>query len=74
MAPMTNMSTQRVEKRYDDIIKSQNDDRLYRGLVLANKMKVLLISDPKTDKSAVAMDVNAGNYFILLFYLIFLFS
>ncbi|XP_024886060.1 uncharacterized protein LOC112463752, partial [Temnothorax curvispinosus] len=59
MASMSNMSThKRVEKRYDDIIKSQNDDRLYRGLVLANKMKVLLISDPTTDKSAVAMDVN----------------
>ncbi|XP_071641482.1 insulin-degrading enzyme-like isoform X1 [Temnothorax longispinosus] len=57
----SNMSThKRVEKRYDDIIKSQNDDRLYRGLVLANKMKVLLISDPTTDKSAVAMDVNTG--------------
>ncbi|KAL6254451.1 hypothetical protein P5V15_014499 [Pogonomyrmex californicus] len=55
------MSThKRVEKRYDDIIKSQNDDRLYRGLLLANKMKVLLISDPITDKSAVAMDVNVG--------------
>lgn len=49
-----------VEERYNDIIKSQNDDRLYRGLILANKMKVVLISDPSTDKSAVAMDVNIG--------------
>lgn len=56
----TNMSTGRVKKRYDDIIKSQNDDRFYRGLKLANKMKILLISDPKTDKSAVAMDVHVG--------------
>lgn len=57
------MSThKRVEKRYDDIIKSQNDDRLYRGLELANKMKVLLISDSTTDKSAVALDVNIGNF------------
>ncbi|KAM0735141.1 Insulin-degrading enzyme [Formica fusca] len=55
------MSThKRVEKRYDNIIKSQNDDRLYRGLELANKMKVLLISDSTTDKSAVALDVNIG--------------
>ncbi|KAL0124001.1 hypothetical protein PUN28_006072 [Cardiocondyla obscurior] len=61
MAPGTNISTHKhVEKRYDDITKSQNDDRLYRGLVLTNKMKVLLISDPATDKSAVAMDVNTG--------------
>ncbi|KAL6254449.1 hypothetical protein P5V15_014497 [Pogonomyrmex californicus] len=58
---MTNMSThKRVKKRCDDIIKSQNDDRLYRGLVLANKMKVLLISDSKTHKSAAAMNVNIG--------------
>lgn len=57
------MSThKRVEKRYDNIIKSQNDDRLYRGLELANKMKVLLISDSTTDKSAVALDVNIGNF------------
>ncbi|XP_011268023.1 insulin-degrading enzyme isoform X2 [Camponotus floridanus] len=60
-AAVINMSTHKcVEKRYDDIIKSQNDDRLYRGLVLANKMKVLLISDSTTDKSAVALDVNIG--------------
>ena len=70
IASMTNMSTERVEKRCDDIIKSQNDDRLYRGLVLTNKMKVLLISDPTTDKSAAAMNINAGNY--ILFCLIFL--
>ncbi|XP_018401507.1 PREDICTED: insulin-degrading enzyme-like isoform X1 [Cyphomyrmex costatus] len=58
-ASVTNMST-RVEMRYDDIIKSQSDDRLYRGLVLSNKMKVLLISDPTTDKSAAAMNINVG--------------
>lgn len=49
-----------VETRYD-IIKSPNDKRLYRGLLLSNKMKVLLISDSTTDKSAAAMDVNIGN-------------
>lgn len=67
MASVTNMSTHKnVEKRYDDILKSQNDDRLYRGLILANKMKVLLISDSTTDKSAVAMDVNTGNHIIII--------
>ncbi|KAG5331760.1 IDE enzyme, partial [Acromyrmex charruanus] len=55
------MSTERVEKRCDDIIKLPNDDRLYRGLVLTNKMKVILISDPTTDKSAAAMDINVGS-------------
>ncbi|KAG5318797.1 IDE enzyme, partial [Pseudoatta argentina] len=61
IAPVTNMSTERVEKRCDDIIKLPNDDRLYRGLVLTNKMKVILISDPTTDKSAAAMDINVGS-------------
>ncbi|XP_076160592.1 insulin degrading metalloproteinase isoform X2 [Ptiloglossa arizonensis] len=49
-----------VEKRYHDIIKSPNDKREYRGLLLTNKMKVLLISDPTTDKSAASLDVNIG--------------
>lgn len=62
-ATMTSMpSHKHVEERYNDIIKSQNDNRLYRGLILANKMKVLLISDPTTDKAAVALDVNIGNF------------
>ncbi|XP_036142058.1 insulin-degrading enzyme [Monomorium pharaonis] len=51
----------RVEERYNNIIKSKNDDRLYRGLVLTNKMKVLLISDPTTIKSAAAIDISAGS-------------
>lgn len=47
--------------RFNDITKSQNDKRLYRGLVLPNKMKVLLISDSTTDKSAASLDVNIGK-------------
>ncbi|XP_060526171.1 insulin-degrading enzyme [Cylas formicarius] len=49
-----------VYRRLDNIIKSQEDKRLYRGLELTNGMKVLLVSDPQTDKSAAAMDVNVG--------------
>ncbi|XP_017766941.1 PREDICTED: insulin-degrading enzyme [Eufriesea mexicana] len=49
-----------IEKRYENIIKSPNDKREYRGLLLSNKMKVLLISDPTTDKSAAALNVNIG--------------
>ncbi|CAL7937409.1 unnamed protein product [Xylocopa violacea] len=57
----SNMSpNNHVEKRYNDIIKSPNDKREYRGLLLANKMRVLLISDPTTDKSAAALNVNIG--------------
>ena len=40
--------------------KLANMFRLYRGLELENGMKVLLISDPTTDKSAAAMDVHVG--------------
>lgn len=64
------MSTDtRIAQRFDDIIKSENDDRLYRGLVLANKMRVMLISDQTTDKSAVALDVNIGNCIIYTLYM-----
>lgn len=47
--------------RLDDIGKSPNDDRRYRSLVLENGLKVMLVSDPDTDKAAAAMDVNAGS-------------
>jgi len=49
-----------VNIRTDDIVKSQEDKRCYRGLELENGMKVLLISDPSTDKAAAAMDVHIG--------------
>lgn len=49
-------------QRWDNIIKSEQDKREYRGLLLDNGMKVLLISDPNTDKSAAAMEVNVGEF------------
>ncbi|CAG9574977.1 unnamed protein product [Danaus chrysippus] len=53
-------SPSNIIKRYDDIIKSPEDKREYRGLKLSNHLKVLLVSDPTTDKSAAALDVNVG--------------
>ncbi|XP_014206136.1 insulin-degrading enzyme isoform X2 [Copidosoma floridanum] len=47
-------------RRFNNIIKSPNDKRDYRGLILDNKLKVLLISEPGTDKSAASLDVNVG--------------
>jgi len=44
-----------------NIIKSTDDDREYRGLVLPNGLKAVLVSDPSTDKSAAALDVHVGN-------------
>ena len=43
------------------VTTSPNDQREYHAFELANRLKVLLISDPTTDKSAAALDVNVGN-------------
>ena len=50
-----------VQEIVDDVIKSPEDGSLYRGLVLKNNLKVLLVSDPSTDKAAAAMDVHSGT-------------
>lgn len=54
------MDSSRVTKVYDNILKSQEDKRLYRGIEFDNGFKCLLISDPTTDKSAACVDVNVG--------------
>jgi len=45
----------------DEIVKASVDDRLYRLITLPNKLDVLLISDPSTDKASAAIDVNVGH-------------
>ena len=50
--------------RVFDIIKSCEDKREYKGYELQNKMKVLLVSDPTTEKAAAAVDVNIGKRFL----------
>lgn len=55
-----------VLNRVDNITKSAEDKRSYRGLELQNHLKVLLVSDPTTDKSAAAMDVNVGECFYII--------
>ncbi|XP_077259088.1 putative zinc protease C28F5.4 [Temnothorax americanus] len=57
---MKNPYVKYVKKRFDNIKHADNDHKLYRGLVLRNKMKILLISDSKADMSIAAMDVNIG--------------
>ncbi|VDP34243.1 unnamed protein product [Schistosoma margrebowiei] len=44
--------------------KSANDLRKYKVMRLCNRMKVLLISDPETDKSAVCLSVNIENTYL----------
>ena len=51
----------KVKEVVEDIVKSREDKRCYRGLVLENDMKVLLISDVTTDKAAASMDVHVGK-------------
>jgi|GEM_PF-4711115 len=43
------------------IHKSANKPRAYRYLTLQNGLKVLLVRDPTAEKSAVAMNVEAGS-------------
>jgi secreted Zn-dependent insulinase-like peptidase len=45
----------------ENIVKSENDDRAYRYLVLPNHLQVLLISDPTTEKSAASLDIHIGS-------------
>lgn len=41
---------------------SPNDHRAYRYLTLPNQLRVLLIEDHKTEKSAAALAVNTGHF------------
>ena len=43
------------------IVKSPNDDRQYKSIILPNNLEVLLISDINTDKAAAALDVKVGS-------------
>ncbi len=45
---------------FNDIVKSEKDTRQYRGLLLDNQMKCLLVSDPTTDRSAASVDCHVG--------------
>lgn len=47
--------------RVDSIPKSPNDRREYRALMLDNGLKIILVSDPDSDKAAASMDINAGS-------------
>ena len=44
------------------VCPSKLDDRKYRVMTLNNGLRVLLISDPKSNISAAAMDVPAGSF------------
>ena len=43
------------------VIRGEQDNREYRYLELPNRMRVLLVSDPQTDKAAASLHVRAGS-------------
>jgi Insulinase (Peptidase family M16) len=45
-----------------EVRKKPLDERLYRALELDNGMRVLLVSDPSSSRSAAALDVNVGSF------------
>lgn len=62
MSSLASLPTVEATNRYDNIIKSQEDERKYRGLKLQNGMRVLLVSDVTTDKSAACICVEVGEF------------
>lgn len=45
------------------IIKSEQDDRDYRIIILDNGMQVTLVHDAKADKAAASLDVAVGHLY-----------
>ena len=43
------------------ILSSESDHRTYGALVLANGLRVVLVSDSTTDKAAASLDLNVGS-------------
>ena len=50
-----------VEERENEVAKSPEDERNYRCLELTNGLKVLLVSDPLSEKAAVSLDIRVGK-------------
>ena len=61
---MTSLAAEGAQSTVPAVVpeKSANDSREYRHITLANKMQILLVSDPETDKAAAAMDVAVGHF------------
>lgn len=58
-----NTATEQTEvAEPEGIIKSPNDQRLYRTFILDNELEVLLVSDHETEKSAASLAVGVGFY------------
>lgn len=51
-----------VELVTDQLETPSLDDRTYRVIRLPNRLEVLLVHDPQTDKASASMDVNVGSF------------
>jgi len=51
-----------ITLRAEEVIKSPNDTRSYAALTLDNGLRVILVSDPETDKAAASLNVNVGSF------------
>ena len=49
------------ETIFNNIRNCDLDPRGYRGVILKNKLKIILISDPQTDLSAASLEVSVGS-------------
>ena len=59
-ATVSSISTGKLAK--NEVRKRPLDERLYRALELDNGIRVLLVSDPSSSRSAAALDVNVGAF------------
>ena len=44
------------------VVTKIRDDRKFKAITLKNKLRVLLVSDPASSRSAAAMDVHVGSF------------
>ena len=49
-------------KIFNEIEKRENDNRDYRGVILKNGLRVMLISDSEATIGAVSLDVGVGSW------------
>lgn len=52
----------RIQVDSMELVKSPNDKRIYKVYRAENGLRILLISDPETDKAAACMAVNVGKF------------
>lgn len=61
-ATFTNNVVRNDVRRFDNITKSLSDRCSYRGLILRNDLKIMLISDPSAITSAAAVVMGVGKF------------